>query len=143
MHLSTGEHGAQSPAEFQVAMPPSATCAGQARRIADALMRKWGVPSLLTGDVRLIVSELVTNAFLHSGTDVITLSMAVQDGVLRIDVRHQVTRHRPILHRPRDDDEHGRGLLLVEAIADHRQGAWGVSSDGTTTWCELSVAVSR
>ncbi|MFI0188595.1 ATP-binding protein [Streptomyces sp. NPDC017082] len=142
MHLSPGEHGTPSPAEVQVAMTPSPTCAGQARRIADALMRKWAVPALLTGDVRLVVTELVTNAFLHSGTDVITLSIAVQGGLLRIDVRHGVPRHRPVLRRPRDDDEHGRGLLLVEAIADNRQGAWGVSCDGTTTWCELRVAVN-
>jgi len=33
------------------------------------------------------------------------------------------------------DDEEGRGLFLVEAIAD----GWGVSPDGTTTWCSLPL----
>ncbi|CAM5658574.1 ATP-binding protein [Streptomyces fumanus] len=143
MHLSTGQYGARSPAEFQVALPSSPACAGQARRIADTLMREWAVSPLLVGDVLLVVSELVTNAFLHSGTDLITVSVGIQNGVLRIGVRHHVTRHRPVLRRPRNDDEHGRGLLLVKAIADSREGAWGVSRDGTTTWCELSLAVSR
>jgi anti-sigma regulatory factor (Ser/Thr protein kinase) len=33
------------------------------------------------------------------------------------------------------DSESGRGLFLVASIADE----WGVSPDGTTTWCTLTL----
>ncbi|MFE7243038.1 ATP-binding protein [Streptomyces sp. NPDC057580] len=33
------------------------------------------------------------------------------------------------------NDENGHGLLLVEPLAE----TWGVSPDGTTTWCSLSL----
>ncbi|MFF0698551.1 ATP-binding protein [Streptomyces tendae] len=41
----------------------------------------------------------------------------------------------PVLRCPGPDDESGRGLLLVQALAE----AWGVSPDGTTTWCTLPL----
>ncbi|GGX50764.1 ATP-binding protein [Streptomyces noursei] len=155
MNASTGTSGATSatrlasfdqlhnrdvrPGRFQVAMAPDPTRVAQMRRITGAFMRLWAVPTLLADDVRLVVSELVTNALLYSGSDEITLALALRAGSLRIDVHDGVPKHWLPRHRPRDDDEHGRGLFLVQAIADVWRGAWGVSEDGTTTWCELSL----
>ncbi|MER5756906.1 ATP-binding protein [Streptomyces sp. NPDC002088] len=41
----------------------------------------------------------------------------------------------PVLRHAGPDDEGGRGLLLVESLAE----TWGVSPDGTTTWCSLPL----
>ncbi|MFC4035823.1 ATP-binding protein [Streptomyces polygonati] len=107
---------------------------GRLRRISAAKLRAWGLAPLMD-DVQLLVSELVTNA-LRYGEDgeiafrlVITLQgvlIAVNDGSGR----------RPRLSVVDDASETGRGLFLVAAIADD----WGVSPDGTTTWCTLRVA---
>ncbi|MFF4295024.1 ATP-binding protein [Streptomyces vinaceus] len=90
-------------------------------------------------DATLIVSELITNAILHSGGRQIQLTLDLDDGVLCIRVHDGVTGPRPTAQTPGDDDEHGRGLILVQEIARNRQGAWGVSDNGATTWCELSL----
>lgn len=38
---------------------------------------------------------------------------------------------------PGPDAENGRGLYLVDSVVRSRQGTWGVSPDGTRTWCSL------
>ncbi|WP_214410946.1 ATP-binding protein [Sphaerisporangium fuscum] len=81
----------------------------------------WGLPELVD-DVVLMVSELVTNAIAH-GAPPIRLSLRAGDGALR----GEVTDHGEGLpHRLHVGDEvdHGRGLLIVDALADR----WGVSS---------------
>lgn len=90
-------------------------------------------------DATLIVSELITNAILHSGGRQIRLTLDLRDGVLCIRVHDGVPGPRPTAQSPEDDDENGRGLILVQEIARSRRGAWGVSDDGATTWCELSL----
>ncbi|MEU3133179.1 ATP-binding protein [Streptomyces sp. NPDC006854] len=90
-------------------------------------------------DATLVVSELITNAIVHSGGRHIRLTLDVCNGVLRIRVHDGVAGPRPTAQCPKDDDEHGRGLMLVREIARSRQGSWGVSDNGATTWCELSL----
>ncbi|WP_338673898.1 ATP-binding protein [Streptomyces sp. SCSIO 30461] len=88
----------------------------------------------------LIVSELATNSIMHSGGRKITVSISLRDGFLRIDVHDGVPRrHAPKPQPPRDVDEHGRGLILVKAIAERRRGGFGVEDGGASTWCELSL----
>lgn len=90
-------------------------------------------------DATLVVSELITNAIVHSGGRQIRLTLDVRDSVLRIRVHDGMPGPRPTAQYPEDDAENGRGLVLVQEIARSRQGAWGVSDDGATTWCELSL----
>ncbi|MER6206558.1 ATP-binding protein [Streptomyces sp. NPDC001642] len=104
----------------------------RARVILRAGLRYWGWPGLIeSADV--LVTELVTNALEHGIGDV-GLRVYLTDTHLLIEVRdgsHEI----PVLRDAAPDDENGRGLFLVRAIAD----AWGVSSDGTTTWCSLPL----
>ncbi|MFE9604464.1 ATP-binding protein [Streptomyces hokutonensis] len=105
---------------------------GRARVIVRARLRYWGWPGLVeSADV--LVTELVTNAFKHGLGDV-GLRVYLTDTHLVIEVRdgsHQL----PVLGDAALDDEAGRGLFLVAAVAD----GWGVSSDGMTTWCSLPL----
>ncbi|MGR3872686.1 ATP-binding protein [Streptomyces graminifolii] len=105
---------------------------GRARVIVRAGLRYWGWPGLIeSADV--LVTELVTNALEHGLGDV-GLRVYLTDTHLLIEVRdgsHQL----PVLRKAAPDDENGRGLFLVRAISD----AWGVSSDGMTTWCSLPL----
>jgi hypothetical protein len=46
----------------------------------------------------------------------------------------------PVVRHPENNDEHGRGVLLVDQLAN----AWGVEarSDGKTVWFELDVTTA-
>ncbi|MFD4562122.1 ATP-binding protein, partial [Streptomyces sp. NPDC058469] len=104
----------------------------RARIIVRAGLRYWGWPGLIeSADV--LVTELVTNALEHGLGDV-GLRVYLTDTHLLIEVwdgSHQL----PVLGEAALDDEDGRGLFLVAAIADD----WGVSADGMTTWCSLPL----
>lgn len=96
-------------------------------------LRAWGKPG--RSDIaELLTSELVTNALVHTDHDAI-LTATVGPGRLRVEVRDFVGR-RPKLRVPNaDDGTHGRGLVLVQSLAD----AWGVRSHGVgkVVWFEL------
>ncbi|MFI8306993.1 ATP-binding protein [Streptomyces sp. NPDC085927] len=98
--------------------------------------------SCYADDAVLVVSELVTNAVQHSHGREVTLTLTLHNGYLRINVHDGVPSRWPTPENPCDEDEHGRGLLLVQTVADDRRGAWGISNDGASTWCELALAVS-
>jgi hypothetical protein len=100
------------------------------RLIIRAGLRYWGLPGL-TASAELLATELVTNAFKHGCGD-IGVRLYVTASHLLIEVRdgsHQL----PVPGNAALDAEDGRGLFLVTSIADD----WGVSPDGTTTWCSL------
>ncbi|MCW8382364.1 ATP-binding protein [Streptomyces justiciae] len=120
--------------------PPRAEDAfrvGVLRRIAAARLRYCGFEALRE-DVMLIVTELLTNALLHSGTTQISLDIAVDKGDLCIAVGDGVPgRAEP---NPADGNaESGRGLLIVDALVQENGGLWGTSEDGATTWCRLNI----
>ena len=105
----------------------------RARVILRAGLRYWGQPDELIESADLLVTELVTNAFKHGLGDV-GVRAYLTDTHLVIEVRDG-SPEVPVLRDAALDDEAGRGLLLVSAISDD----WGVSSDGTTTWCSLPL----
>jgi anti-sigma regulatory factor (Ser/Thr protein kinase) len=105
----------------------------EARRALRELLRHWGKPEK-SEIAELLTSELVTNALIHTDHDAV-LTATVGPRGLRVEVRDFVGR-RP---RPRvpiaDDGTHGRGLVLVQSLAD----AWGVRPHGVgkSVWFEL------
>jgi len=88
----------------------------------------------------LIISELVTNAVVHSGSSVISCALLLGSGSLHIEVTDQGTGQRELAVRePAADDVSGRGLLLVSELAT----AWGVTQatpSGRTVWATLPTA---
>jgi anti-sigma regulatory factor (Ser/Thr protein kinase) len=108
-----------------------------------ALVRQYAVEAckaigwaMSAETVALLVSEIATNAVLHSyGTHV---GVRVIDHGLRLRV--EVDDGSPVLPVPRGarpDEENGRGLALLQALAV----AWGTDArpDGKTTWFEVGV----
>ena len=114
------------------------TCrVGMMRRIAAARLRYCGLDTLID-EVTVIVSELLTNAVLHSGTTEVALSLSVRNGFLRVTV----TDGMPGAATRKDVDENaesGRGLALLEALVAEHGGTWGTSDDGAKTWCDLTI----
>lgn len=88
----------------------------------------------------VVVSELVTNAVIHANTTVTVGLQLLPGGGARIEVGD--ASNWPPTPRPATTDEPGgRGLILVEALADK----WGVSptTEGKTVWAELQPAHRR
>ncbi|MFD9190380.1 ATP-binding protein [Streptomyces phaeochromogenes] len=96
-----------------------------------AVLSRWRRPDL-TENAELLVCELVTNALEHGRGDVgVRLYFATNS--VRIEVRDG-SHHTPTPRTADPWDEDGRGLLIVQSLAT----AWGVSRDGTMTWCSLT-----
>ncbi|MFJ8143091.1 ATP-binding protein [Streptomyces sp. NPDC096013] len=120
--------------------PPRAEDAcrvGTMRRIAAARLRYCGLEAL-HDDVMLILSELLTNALLHSGTAQISLDITVENQSLRIAVGDGMPGCAEVKSAD-DDAESGRGLALVKNLVQENGGDWGTSDAGATTWCRLNV----
>lgn len=107
------------------------------RFVREALASQNGVADV----VELLVSETVTNAVLHtvSGAHGGTFEVACgrYDGTIRVEVCDAGTPSAPQSRRQPCGATSGRGLALVDALAD----AWGVQGDesGRTVWFELRV----
>nr|WP_239069577.1 ATP-binding protein [Streptomyces sp. SID13666] len=107
---------------------------GRIRRIGTAKLRLWGLPSTVVDDAELLISELVTNALQHGTAREISFRFILSADLLLIMVDDR-SPGRPLVRDSSPDDESGRGMFLVEAIA----AAWGVSPDETRTWCALTT----
>ncbi|MGW4023887.1 ATP-binding protein [Streptomyces sp. NPDC005009] len=92
-------------------------------------------------DVQLCASELVTNVIRHVGEGVpVTVRVWCDDGGrTRLEVTDPDPRALPVLRAAVSaDEESGRGLALLDALASR----WGVAygpGDGKTVWCELAT----
>lgn len=111
----------------------------EVRRALRELLSRWGRPGR-SETAELLTSELVTNALVHTDSDAV-LTATVGPRGLRVEVRDFLGR-KPTL-RPANaddgthrDDTHGRGLVLVESLADE----WGVRRHdvGKSVWFELN-----
>jgi anti-sigma regulatory factor (Ser/Thr protein kinase) len=110
----------------------------EARKALRELLRHWGRPGR-SEIAELLTSELVTNALVHTDHDAV-LTATVGPRGLRVEVRDFVAR-RPRLCVPNaDDGTHGRGLFLVQALAD----TWGVRAHGVgkAVWFELDAGAA-
>jgi hypothetical protein len=102
----------------------------EARR---AVREHLGVPC---PEVQLCVSELLTNVIRHLGEGTpVTLRVTCESGRTRIAVTDPEPYAWLTVRAAGPDDENGRGLLLLDALAMR----WGVEQgpEGKTVWCEL------
>lgn len=113
-----------------------------AREFAREALTEWGFESR-EDEILLCVSELATNALLHGvppGRGFLLLLRRDFGDALRVEV-HDSGSGLPHLAaqpgRDRDQEESGRGLLLVDALADK----WDVGErdPGKIVWCEFAA----
>jgi len=120
---------------IELRLSPTNDAPASARRALDELERALS-PDVLD-DVRLLVSELVTNSVRHadlSPAQWVGLTVAVEEGTVRVEVVDPGPGFRPEVSSPTLYQESGWGLYLVEQVA-HR---WGVIDDGTIhVWFEI------
>ncbi|MGX1909162.1 ATP-binding protein [Streptomyces phaeochromogenes] len=132
---------------FTVRLSPTRRGARLARRLAVQQLDAWGWPydSEISDTAAHLVAELAANSVQHGhvrGRDFRLRLTVTAEPTLRIEVADaRVDRLPPTLgdHEPGlPDAESGRGLLLVEALAD----TWGCDTSdpvAKTVWAELSL----
>jgi anti-sigma regulatory factor (Ser/Thr protein kinase) len=91
----------------------------------------------------LLCNELVTNAVLHAAAPS-EVRLRLRDGRVRLEV-HDPSPQLPVPRAEDPEATNGRGMLLVDALAD----AWGVDRGdglpdvGKTVWVELALSGER
>lgn len=113
-------------------LPSSAASAGVARRFAADVMADWGAIDLVD-QVSLCVSELVTNALIHTATEV-QLVLRLSPSSVRVEVIDHSDR-MPAMREHSESETSGRGLQIVQAVSS----AWGVEpvGSGKAVWFQI------
>ncbi|MFB6845401.1 SpoIIE family protein phosphatase [Streptomyces sp. NPDC056373] len=140
-------------ARAHATLPGSSLAPGAARALVREALAEWaglGLPGAehltdrLADDAALVVSELVTNAVVHAGTDVETEfrleggTGGAPDTAVVVEVSDHHPSRAPRGGEPEtwhDTPEYGRGLRLVGALSE----AWGVTyrTGRKTVWARL------
>ncbi|MEU9183392.1 ATP-binding protein [Streptomyces sp. NPDC048484] len=119
---------------FELAAHPGS--AAQARHLTRARLSGWAVCEDTCDTAELVVSELVTNAIVHTASRHVVCELHDGEDLLRIAVRDEgCAPGEPHPSPQRPDEEHGRGLLLVAAMCT----AWGAqeTGPGLLVWADL------
>lgn len=120
--------------------PSRPAAVADARRTLDRLAETLEPASMES--LRLVVSELVTNAVRHgpTGADAhVDLSVGMVGDAVRVEVMDTGNGFRPP-RGPREDGGGGWGLVLVDSVADR----WGVAEGSPTrVWLEIDGARRR
>ena len=122
-------------ADHEVA--PEAAAVSEARRFLRGTLHDWEVDEETADTAVLCLSELVTNAVIHSHAGC-SVRVQLDEGVLTVTVRDSGRADAQTVEQLEDSLRvHGRGLQVVEALASR----WGYELDleGTTVWFELTV----
>jgi anti-sigma regulatory factor (Ser/Thr protein kinase) len=145
----TGPDTALAGRRYSFALPARARSAAYARSRARARLIQWNADEETREAAVQVLSELAANAVIHADGETIVCELVDHGLRLHIAVHDQgVGPNSPRANPnpgPGPDtgsgpgaDEHGRGLLLVQALSD----AWGAYANrpgpGHVVWAELS-----
>ncbi|MGW0839703.1 ATP-binding protein [Streptomyces sp. NPDC002787] len=138
---------ASPPRYFSALLSPTPRGARLARLLATEWLRTWDPPYGVIDTVEHLVAELAANASTHGrlpGRDFRLVLHTRKSNTLRIEMTD--TRGDDLPHRrppsPEALSESGRGLLLVEALADR----WGVELGPVprkTVWAEIALSPAQ
>lgn len=121
----------------RILVPGDPSAVAFARDRVLTLVRAWGVP--LDEDkreaVKLVASELITNAVVHA-SGFVTVGLYLNDDRLLLVV-HDGSPAEPRRQHAKHDDEDGRGLALVDSLAT--RNGWDRTQSGKKVWAEFEV----
>lgn len=121
-------------------LPARATAVREARHRLGAGLRTHGVCD--DGDAALVLSELFTNALVHTSSAEIACQVWATTERLYLAVADQGREStEPSMSVPEDDAPSGRGLMLVDAVTDQ----WGVlpMTDGRVVWAAVPLLAAE
>ncbi|UWW95604.1 ATP-binding protein [Streptomyces murinus] len=121
---------------YSETLPRDPESAATARRLVRVALSAWGLDDL-TDDAVLIVSELVANAVRHARRRSIRVMVErTAPRTVRVAVA-DFSRALPVPCTPKNDEEGGRGLALIAALAAN----WGADERrwGKVVWADLDA----
>jgi anti-sigma regulatory factor (Ser/Thr protein kinase) len=125
------QHLDAAPLMALIGLPRTRPAVSGARRWLADTLTAWNVSGEQLDDAVLALSEVLTNSIEHAaGDQPATITAALWHGHLRITVSDPDPETRPA----DDDDEHGRGLLIVRALTT-RYGVTRTAA-GKVVWFE-------
>ncbi|MBL3665473.1 ATP-binding protein [Streptomyces sp. M2CJ-2] len=134
-----------APRDVEWRLPRHARSVGRARALFREQAASWGLPQDMTDTAELLLSELMTNAYRHAKVPAgreIRARCELTDDRIRITVTDaDDTLPTPATACP--DDESGRGLALVETLADDWGAELRESGVGKTVWFEVALTRRR
>ena len=118
--------------EHTVDIPRDRRAPAHARRTIEQLGER--VDPALVPDVKLLVSELVTNSVKYGGDGAVTLRIRTEDPKrLRVEVVDQGAGFVPAARNRPATEVGGWGLHLVQTLSNR----WGVYEGSTHVWFEI------
>lgn len=108
--------------------------AGDVRRALHALQTTGTLSASLVQDLLLAATELVTNA-VNAGARTVEVRLDTASPHVLLDVTDDAAGS-PVLGRPTASDTSGRGLCIVEALAE--QWGWLATDSGKTVWARFT-----
>jgi len=126
----------RDPESGEMRLPAHPASCSLARELTLELLQSWGLAALGEAAAQL-VAELAANSIIHSGGSTLRLRVVRRGGSVRIEVRDP-SQQLPLLIIGGDvEDDHGRGMHVVDALADH----WGADllPYGKGVWCDLHI----
>ena len=97
------------------------------------------LPDEAVEELKLLATEMVTNSVKHAAVDgAIGLELRIDGDVVQLAVTDSGAGFVPLAASPDPEAEAGRGLFIIDALADR----WGVDGGASTrVWAELDVAI--
>lgn len=128
------------PNDIEWRLPRHARSVGRARALFREQATAWKLPDDVTETAVLLLSELMTNAYRHAtvspGREIRARCLFLGEDRLRVEVS-DANDSLPVPRSAGADDDTGRGLALVAALA----ATWGAEPRpygiGKTVWFEL------
>ena len=121
-------------------LPGAPESVATARRFVRITAAMWRLSGDNLADAELCMSELVGNAVTHTASARVHCRLWSARGVLFVEVDDEDRCDLPQLEQADDEDEHGRGVLLIDTFAT----AWGavprVGGTGKTVWAALKLS---
>jgi anti-sigma regulatory factor (Ser/Thr protein kinase) len=117
--------------ELEITLDSQPESVAQARRVTTQVID--GLDEQTLEDVRLIVSELVTNAVKHGPNGRVKLRLRREGKTIHGEVEDEGTSAFGLRRRARLGPDGGLGLRLVDSLSDR----WGVEAGTARVWFEL------
>jgi DNA-binding NarL/FixJ family response regulator len=127
--------GGRATRQSVLELPKALTSAALARRFVTETLTDWSLPTLIDPAL-LVASELAANAVTHADS-AFRIQLSLTQRTLRIDVI-DFGQGTPEPQPPSTTQEHGRGLLLIDALTT----AWGIEDgpgSGKLVWAEITL----
>ncbi|MFE0149905.1 ATP-binding protein [Nonomuraea sp. NPDC059007] len=131
-----------APSSMSWTLPADAAILPVTRKRIIQQLATWDyrLEPVIDENLQLVASELMTNALQHAGGGAISVTLWAEDNEAYLEVQDN-SLDKPCVSVSADEDEHGRGLFLVESLSIE----WGTDllMDGKRVWARMRLQLPK